>query len=89
MAQPIPMTEGQVTPPAPKARRAVRIHLLGGMVLEGNLVVPQTRGIHELLNAPQPFVNFEASNGNKLHIAKASIQTLQMLDYPRPAGAAN
>ena len=87
MVQPIPMTEGQVAPPAPKARRAVRIHLMGGTVLEGNLVVPQTRGIQELLNAPQPFVDFEASNGNRLHIAKASIQTVQILDYPKRASA--
>lgn len=87
MAQPIPMTEGQVAQPAPKARRAVRIHLMGGTVLEGNLVVPQTRGIQELLNAPQPFVDFEASNGNRLHIAKVSIQTVQILDYPKPAAA--
>jgi len=83
MVQSITMTEGQVSGPAPKARRAVRIHVTGGMVLEGNMVVPQTRAVSEVLNDKQPFLEFESANGQKLHVSKAMILTLQMLDLPK------
>ena len=85
------MTEGQKAPTEFKARRAVRIHVTGGVVMEGNLVVPKTRGIGELLNGKQPFLEFETTNGDKMFISKPSIQTVQMLDIPkshRSVGAA-
>jgi len=78
------MTEGQKAPTERQARRAVRIHVTGGVVMEGNLVVPKTRGIGEILNGKRPFLEFESSNGDKIYISKPSIQTVQMLDYPRP-----
>jgi hypothetical protein len=65
-------------------RRAVRIHVTGGAVMEGNLFVPQTRSIGELLNGKRPFLEFETSNGDKVYISKPSIQTVQMLDDPEP-----
>lgn len=89
MVQPIPMTEGQVATPAPKARRAVRIHVTGGIVLEGNLVVPQTRGISEVLNDKHQFIEFESANGQKLFVSKPMIQTVQMMDYPKPVNTAH
>jgi hypothetical protein len=55
--------------------------------MEGNLVVPKTRGIGEILNGKRPFLEFESSNGDKIYISKPSIQTVQMLDYPRPMAA--
>ncbi len=78
------MTEGQTAPTEMKARRAVRIHVNGGTVMEGNLVVPKTRGIGELLNGKHPFLEFETSRGEKIYISKPSIQTVQMLDLPKP-----
>ena len=86
MEQAIAMTEGQVGPSEPKARRTVRIHMNGGMVMEGSLVVPKTRGINELLNGRQPFLEFENTNGDRMYLSKPSVQTVQMLDYPRPNG---
>ncbi len=80
------MTEGQKSPTERQARRAVRIHVAGGVVMEDNLVVPKTRGIGEILNGKRPFLEFETSNGDKIYISKPSIQTVQMLDYPRPHG---
>ncbi|MDA7946526.1 MAG: hypothetical protein MPJ78_03525 [Hyphomicrobiaceae bacterium] len=87
MEQAIAMTEGQVAPPEPRARRTVRIHMAGGMVMEGSLVVPQTRSVNELLNGTQLFLEFESTNGDKMYLSKPSIQSVQMLDYPRPQGA--
>lgn len=84
MEQALAMTEGQVTPAEPMARRTVRVHMNGGMVMEGSLVIPQTRGVNELLNSPQAFLEFESTNGDKMYLAKPSIQSVQMLDYPRP-----
>jgi hypothetical protein len=81
------MTEGQKAPAELKARRAVRIHVTGGTVMEGNLVVPKTRGVGELLNGKRPFLEFEASNGDKIFISKPSIQTVQMLDLPKSHGS--
>ena len=81
------MTEGQKSPTERQARRAVRIHVAGGVVMEGNLVVPKTRGIGEILNGKRPFLEFESSNGDKIYISKPSIHTVQMLDYPRPMAA--
>lgn len=78
------MTEGQTAPTELKARRAVRIHVTGGVVMEGNLVVPKTRGIGEMLNGKHPFLEFETSNGDKIFIGKPSIQTVQMMDLPKP-----
>jgi len=86
MEQAMAMTEGQTGPAEPKARRTVRIHMNGGMVMEGSLVVPKTRGINELLNGRQPFLEFENANGDKMYLSKPSVQTVQMLDYPRPTG---
>ena len=77
------MTEGQKSPAERQARRAVRIHVTGGVVMEGNLVVPKTRGIGEMLNGRHPFLEFETSNGDKMFIGKPSIQTVQMLDLPK------
>ena len=82
------MTEGQKAPAEQRARRAVRIHVTGGVVMEGNLVVPKTRGIGEILNGKRPFMEFETTNGDKIYISKPSIQTVQMLDYPKPHGGA-
>lgn len=79
------MTAGQKAPAERQARRAVRIHVNGGLVMEGNLVVPKTRGVGELLNGRRPFLEFETSNGDKIYISKPSIQTVQMLDYPKPS----
>ena len=81
------MTEGQKAPAELKARRIVRIQVAGGTVMEGNLVVPKTRGIGELLNGKHPFLEFETSNGDKIFIGKPSIQTVQTLDYPKPHGS--
>ncbi|MEM8744449.1 MAG: hypothetical protein AAGF14_07440 [Pseudomonadota bacterium] len=81
------MTEGQIAPSEPKAKRTVRVHISGGMVMEGSLVVPQTRGVNELLNGQQAFLEFESTNGDKMYLAKQSIQSVQMLDYPRPHDA--
>lgn len=89
MVQPIALTEGQVAGPAPKARRAVRIHLTGGVVLEGNMVVPQTRGISEVLNDRPQFLEFESASGQKLFVSKPTIQTVQMLDLPKSAKVAH
>jgi len=89
MVQPIALTEGQLAGPAPKARRAVRIHVTGGIVLEGNMVVPQTRGISEVLNDRHQFLEFESASGHKLYVSKPMIQTVQMLDLPKPAKAAH
>ncbi len=80
------MTEGQKAPPDLKARRAVRIQVTGGAVIDGILVVPKMRGIGELLNGRHPFLEFETSDGDKMFISKPSIQTVQMMDYPKPHG---
>ena len=86
MEQAIAMTEGQTGPAEPKARRTVRVHMTGGMVLEGSLIVPKTRGVNELLNGQQPFLEFESTNGDKMYLSKPSVQSVQMLDYPKPHG---
>ena len=80
------MTEGQTAPTELKARRAVRIHVTGGTVMEGNLVVPNRRFIYVCVYVNHPFLEFETSNGDKIFIGKPSIQTVQMLDYPKPGG---
>jgi hypothetical protein len=66
-----------------RARRTVRITVSDGTVLEGSLVVPKTRGIAELLNGPQPFVEFESAKGERIYVAKPAIRSVQAIDYPR------
>ena len=78
------MTEGQIAPAELMARRVVRIQVNGGVVMEGSLVVPRTRGIGEILNGSNSFLEFETNHGDKIFISKTSIQTVQMLDYPKP-----
>ena len=52
------------------------------------MFVPKTRGIGEILTGKRPFMEFETTNGDKIYISKPSIQTVQMLDYPKPHGGA-
>ena len=83
MMRSIPYTEGQVGISPPKARRSVRVHFLRGTMIEGNLVLSQTRGIAEVLNKPAPFIELETADGRLLHVAKSSIQALEVIDCPR------
>ncbi len=69
-----------------KTRRAVKITVNDGMVLDGSLVVPKTRCIMEILNGPQPFIEFEAAGGGRIYLSKPAIRSVQAMDYPRPAG---
>jgi hypothetical protein len=52
--------------------------------LEGSLVVPKTRSIAEILNSKSAFLEFETMTGDKMFISKPTIQTVQLLDYPKP-----
>ena len=67
-----------------KARRAVQIVANDGTVVEGNLVVPKTRAIAEILNGRHPFLEFETTAGERIYISKPSIRSVKALDYPRP-----
>lgn len=68
------------------ARRAVRITVTDGTLLEGSLLVPKTRGIGELLNGTRPFLDFELAHGGRLYIAKTSIRSVQAVDLPKATG---
>ncbi len=56
------------------------------MVMEGNLVVPKTRGICEMLNGRYPFLQFETLRGEKIYSSKPSVQ---MLGLPKQGGGAS
>jgi hypothetical protein len=52
--------------------------------LTGRIVVPRNRGLGEVMNGPNPFVDFETADGDRLLLAKAAIKSVRSLHAGRP-----
>jgi hypothetical protein len=63
----------------------VEIRLADGTLLKGKLMVRVGKGIVEMLNGPNPFIDFEDFGGNRSYVAKAQIALLRLLELAKPA----
>lgn len=89
MVQPIAIRNTRNSLKTSISRLFVHIHMTGNTVLEGHLIVPHGRTIRDILMDTRPFVEFEPSNGYRTFVSKAMIQTVHMVDGPKPKLAAH
>lgn len=72
--------------PGGQAGLAVEISLEGGEVLAGKLATVAGRGLADLLNGANMFLDFEPYDGERMMIAKVAIRTIKQVTVP---GAGN
>ncbi len=61
----------------------VHLHMASGERLSGGVVLGLTGKLFDLMTKPQPFIEFRASDGTMMLIAKASIERVIPLEIPR------
>lgn len=61
-------------------RMPVSITLVNGEKLNGCLLLGRQQKLLDVMNKPEPFIEFEARGGNLLTIAKSSIVSASLLD---------
>jgi DnaJ-domain-containing protein 1 len=60
----------------------VQITLDGGEEMQGRLVLPPGRGLSDVLNSAAAFIEFEATDGERMYIAKTALQSVKPTNVP-------
>jgi preprotein translocase subunit Sec63 len=66
-----------------RQRVAVTITLHSGDVLNGHVLMGQAQRLRDLLNNPEPFIDFEKRDSTLTLIAKRAIAMISAIDLPR------
>jgi hypothetical protein len=64
-------------------RVAVEIVLADGEKLRGSVLVPKERSLREVLNSPDPFIEFDCVETGATLLSKPSIRSLRQYTMPR------
>lgn len=68
-----------------KAGVPVEVSLDDGRVLKGRFLIASTRSIHDVLNGPSAFLEFQTYQGEARLIAKATIRDIKLVGVPKAA----
>lgn len=67
-----------------KAGIPVEVSLDDGRVLKGRFLIAATRSIHDVLNGPSAFLEFETYQGDARLIAKGTVRDIKLIGAPKP-----
>lgn len=73
---------------APQVPVPAEITLTDGKTLRGRLLVAASRAVHDVVNGPSAFLEFEPYGEERLFISKAAVLALKLVAIPQAANLA-
>lgn len=61
----------------------VRLELLDGQELHGNIAVPAGRNVHDVLNGTAAFIELETYEGERSYLARAALRSVRIMSLPK------
>ncbi len=75
--------------PAPQVTVPAEVELEDGVLLKGKFSYSASRHFADILNGPQPFLEFEPYGEDRLFISKAAIRALKLISVPTAPNLVN